>query len=87
MIIVTETADGFRATVGVQLSLAKGEYLIFHYFFLPEDWLVRLLLRNAIKRMSKAEIKEEVDARHTNVHAVMQECCKRPAQVREKYVA
>jgi hypothetical protein len=44
----------------------------FHTFSLPEDGRACLLLKNLGNRMPKAEIKEQLEAFHVNVQAVMQ---------------
>jgi hypothetical protein len=58
--LVPETADGFRATIGVLRSLGEGEAVSFHTFSLPEDRCVSLLLKNLGKRISEAKIKGEL---------------------------
>jgi hypothetical protein len=46
IVIVPETADGFRATVGALRSLDGSKGVSFHTFSLPEDREVRLLITN-----------------------------------------
>jgi hypothetical protein len=75
-----ETADGFRATIGALRSLDVSEGVSFHTFSLPEDRCVRMLLKNVGKRMPEAEIREELEALHINVQAVMQLRSKRRDQ-------
>jgi hypothetical protein len=70
--LVPETAEGFRATVGALRSLGEVKGVSFHTFSLPEDRCVRLPLKNLGKRMHEAEIKEELEALHVNVQAIMQ---------------
>jgi hypothetical protein len=53
-------------------------------FSLPEHRCVRLLLKNLGKRMPEAEIREELEALHINVQAVMQPRSKQWDQVPEK---
>jgi hypothetical protein len=72
LMLVPETADGFRATTGALRSLGEGKGVSFHTFSLPEDRCVRLLLKNLGKRMPEAEIKEVLEVLHVSVHAVMQ---------------
>jgi hypothetical protein len=72
LILVPETADGFRATIGVLRSLDVSKGVTFHTFSLPEDQCVRLLLKNLGKCMPEAEIREQLEALHINVQAVMQ---------------
>jgi hypothetical protein len=44
--VVLSTADGFRAAVRTLRSLDGKEGLSFHTFTLPEDRIVRLLVKN-----------------------------------------
>jgi hypothetical protein len=83
LMLVPETADGFRATIGALRSLGEGKGESFHTFSLPEDRRVRLLLKNLGKRMSEAEIKE-LEALHINAQAVMHLRSKRRGQGPEK---
>jgi hypothetical protein len=71
LILVPETADGYRVAIGALRSLDVSEGVSFHTFSLPEDRCVRLL-KNLGKRLSEAEIREELEALHINVQAVMQ---------------
>jgi hypothetical protein len=45
LMLMPETADGFRATIGALRSL-ESEGVSFHTFLLPEDGCVRLLFKN-----------------------------------------
>jgi hypothetical protein len=72
LMLVPERADDFRDTIGALRSLGKGKGVSFHTFSLPEDRRICLLLKNVGKRMPEAEIKEELEALHINVQAVMQ---------------
>jgi hypothetical protein len=54
LMLVPETADGFRATVIALRSLDESEVVSFHTFSLPEDRCVGLLLKNIGKRMYEA---------------------------------
>jgi hypothetical protein len=72
LMLVPETAGGFRATISALRSLREGEGVSFHTFSLPEDRCVRLLLKNLGKRMPEAEIKGEIEALRIHVQAVMQ---------------
>jgi hypothetical protein len=82
--LVPETADGFRATIGALPSLDENEGVSFHTFSLPEDRCVGLLLKKIGKRMPEAEIREELEALQINVQAVMQLRSKRRYQDPEK---
>jgi excinuclease UvrABC nuclease subunit len=46
LMLVPETADGFRATIAALRSLDTSEGVSFHTFSLPEDRCVCLLLKN-----------------------------------------
>jgi hypothetical protein len=72
LMLVPEIADGFRATIGALRSLDASEGVSYHTFSLAEDRCVRLLLKNIGKRMPEAEIREELEALHINMEAVMQ---------------
>jgi hypothetical protein len=69
LMLVPETADGFRATTGALRSPDESEGVF--TLSLPEDRCVRLLLKNLGKRMPEAEIREELEALRINVHAVI----------------
>jgi hypothetical protein len=71
LMLVPETADGFRVTIGALKSLGEGEGMSFHTFSLPEDRCVRLLLKNLGKRMPDHEIMEEMEAMGIQVQAIM----------------
>jgi hypothetical protein len=45
LILVSETADGFRETIGALRSLDESKGVSFHTFSLPDDRCVRLLLK------------------------------------------
>jgi hypothetical protein len=60
LMLVLETADGFRATISALRSVGESDGVSFHTFSLPEDRCVRLLLKNLGKRMPEAEIKGEL---------------------------
>jgi hypothetical protein len=82
--LVPETADGFRATIGALPSLGEGEGVSFHTFPLAEDRCVRQLLKILGKCRPLAENKEEIEALHINAQAVMQVRSKRRDQDPEK---
>jgi hypothetical protein len=79
LMLVPETADGFRAAIGALRSLGECKGVSFHTSLL-EDRCVRLLLKNLGKGMPEAEIKEELETLHINVQAVMQLRSKRRDQ-------
>jgi hypothetical protein len=84
LMLVPETSDGFRATIGALRSLSEGEGVSFHTFSLPEYRCVCLLLKNLGKRKPEAEIKEELEALRIHVQAVMQLRSRRRDQDVEK---
>jgi hypothetical protein len=84
LMLVPETADGFRATISVLRSLGEGEGVRFHTFSLPEDRCVRLLLKNLGRRMPEAAIKGELEALRIHVQVVMQLRSRRRDQDVEK---
>jgi hypothetical protein len=84
LMLVPETADGFRATIGALRSIGEDKGVSFHTFSLQEDRSVRLLLKNVGKRMPEAEIKEEPEALSISIQAVMQLRSKRRDQDPEK---
>jgi hypothetical protein len=84
LMLVPETADGFRATIGALRSLGEDKGVSFHTFSLPEDRRVRLLLKYVGKRMPEAEIKEELEALSISAQAIMQLRSKRRDQDPEK---
>jgi hypothetical protein len=67
LMLVPETADGFRPSIGTLRSLDESEGVRFHTLSLSEDRCVRLLLKNLGKRMPEAEIREELEALRINV--------------------
>jgi hypothetical protein len=54
LMFVPETADGFRATIGVLRSLGEAEGVSFQSFALQEDRCILLLQKNLGKRMTEA---------------------------------
>jgi hypothetical protein len=84
LMLVPETADGFRATIGALRSLGEDKGVSFHTFSLSEDSCVRLLLKNVGKRIPESEIKEELETFSISVQTVMQLRSKRRDQDPEK---
>jgi hypothetical protein len=84
LMLVPETAEGFRATIGALRSLGEDKAVSLHTFSLPEDRCVRLLLKNVGKGLPEAEINEELEAMIISVQAVMQLRSKRRDQDPEK---
>jgi hypothetical protein len=84
LMLVPETADGFRSTIGALRSLGECKGVSFHTFCLPDDRCMRLLLNNLGKRIPEAEIKE-LEALHMNVQTVMQLRSNRRDQDPEKH--
>ena len=57
LMLVPETADGFRAAVTALRSLDGGRVVSFHTFSLPEDRSVRLRVKNLGKSMPERAVK------------------------------
>jgi hypothetical protein len=72
LMLVPETADGFRTTIDALRSIGEGEGVTFHTFSLQEDRCMRLLLKNLGKRITETETKGELEALRIHVQAVMQ---------------
>jgi hypothetical protein len=72
LMLVPETADGFRAAVTALRSLDGGKGVSFHTFSLSEDRIVRLLVRNLGKSMPGTAVREELSDLGINVQGVMQ---------------
>jgi hypothetical protein len=71
LMLVYETADGFRATIGSLRSLDGSEGVSFHTFSFSEDRCVSLLLKYLGKRMPEVEFQEGLEALRINVQAFM----------------
>jgi hypothetical protein len=71
LMLVSETAGGFWATIGALRSSGEDKGVSCHTFSLSEDRCVRLLLKYVGKRMPEAEIKEELEALSISVQVVM----------------
>jgi hypothetical protein len=72
LMLLSETADGFRATIGALQSLGEDKGVSFDTSFLQEDRCMRVFFKNLGKSMPEAEIKEKLEALHVSVQAVMQ---------------
>jgi hypothetical protein len=72
LMIIPGTGDCCRSTVTATrlLDLRKG--VNFHTFSLPEDRLVRLLIKNLGRQMPKGVVREEVEALAICVQGMMQ---------------
>jgi hypothetical protein len=71
-VIVPETADGFRATVGALRSLDGRKGVSFHTFSFPEDRQVRLFITNLGRQMPDSVVREELESMGICVQGVMQ---------------
>jgi hypothetical protein len=56
-VVVPATADGFRAVVCALRSLDGREGVSFHTFTLPEDRVVRLLVKNVGRGMPESVVR------------------------------
>jgi hypothetical protein len=70
--LVSETADCFRATITALRSHGEGKVVSFHTFSIPEGRCIRLLLKKVGMQMPEPKIKDELEALLMNVQAVMQ---------------
>jgi hypothetical protein len=61
LMVVTSTAEGFRATFSALRSLEGKKGVSFHTFSLPEDRCVRLLVKNLGRFMPKGVVREELE--------------------------
>lgn len=71
LMLVPRSADGFRANIGVLCSLDGGNGVCFSTVSFTNDRRLRPLLKTACKSMPHNKIREEHEALHTNVQAVM----------------
>jgi hypothetical protein len=72
LMIVQETADGFRATVSALRSLDGSKGVTFHTFSLPVDRCVRLLVKTLGRQMPETVVRVELEALEIRVQVVMQ---------------
>jgi hypothetical protein len=72
LMIVSGTADGFRATVSALQPLDGRQGVSFHTFSLPEDRQVRLIIENFGRQMPESVVHEKLDALGIRVQGVMQ---------------
>jgi hypothetical protein len=61
LMLVPQTADGFRATVAALRSLDGSKGVSFYTFSLPEDRCVRLLVKNLGRLMPEDVVREELE--------------------------
>jgi len=66
--VVSSTANGFRAAVSALRSLDGGEGVSFHILTLPED----RCLKNPGRGMPEGVLREELEALNIHVQAIMQ---------------
>ena len=72
LIVVPQTAEGFRATVSALRSLDGSKGVSFHNFSLPEDRCVRLLVKNLGRHMPEDVVREELENLGICVQGVLQ---------------
>jgi hypothetical protein len=70
--LLPESADGFRFTIGALRSLDESEGVSLNNFSLSDYRCLRLQLKNLGKRMPVTEIREDLAALQINMQAVMQ---------------
>ena len=72
LVVVTATADGFRAAVSALLSLDRKNGVSINTYSPPEDHCARLLVKNLSRRMPESVMLEELGALYIHVQGVMQ---------------
>jgi len=72
LMVVTSTADGFRAAVSALRSLDGKDGVSFHTFTLPEDRCARLLVKNLSRGMPESVVREELESLNIFVQGVTQ---------------
>jgi len=70
LMVISSTADGFRATVGALRPLDRRKGVSFHTFSLLEDRCVQLLVKNLCKGMPESVVREELESLDTNVQGL-----------------
>jgi hypothetical protein len=70
--LVSCTAEGFRATVSALRSLDGSKGVTFHTFFLPEDRCVRLLVKKLGRHVPDDVVTEELENLGIYVKGVLQ---------------
>jgi hypothetical protein len=84
LMLVPQTADGFRAIFVPLRPLDKSEGVSFHTRSVPENRYVRLLLKHLRNTMHKDQIQKHMAALHINGQAAMQLRSNRRDQDHEK---
>ena len=72
LVLVTKTADCFRATVRVLRSVDASKGMAFHTYSLPEDGCTRLLVKGLGKNMPEQDAREELEILEIPVQSVLQ---------------
>jgi hypothetical protein len=72
LMLVLQTADGFRATVTTLRSLDGSKGVSFHTFSLPEDRCVHLLVKNLGRLMPEDVVREKLENLGIRVQGVLQ---------------
>jgi hypothetical protein len=72
LMLVPNTADGFRATISALRSLDGSKGVSLHTFSLPEDRCGRLLLKNLGKHMPESVVREELETLGIHVQGFLQ---------------
>ena len=70
--VVSSTANGFRAAVSALRSIDGEECVSFHTFTLPEDRCARLLVMNLGRGMPESAVREELETLGIHVQGVTQ---------------
>ena len=70
LMVVTLTADGFRAAVSALRSLGGRVGVSSHTFTLPEDCCVRLLVKNLGSGKPESVVRDEMESLNICVHGI-----------------
>jgi PAX-interacting protein 1 len=84
LMVVPNTAEGFRAVVSTLRSLDGSKGVSFHNFSLPKDRCVRLLVKNLGRHMTGDVVREELGDLGIRVQGVLQLRSRRRAQEADK---
>ena len=72
LMVVSSTADGFRAAVSALRSLDGKDGVSFNAFILQDDGCVRLLVKNLGRGMLDSVVRKELESLNIRVQGVTQ---------------
>jgi hypothetical protein len=70
--LVSQTADGFRATVSTLRSLDESKGVRFHTFSLPDGRCVCLMVKNLGRQIPEDVVRQELETLGSSVEGVLQ---------------